>query len=265
MELATLLLLVSLVIVILLVLFYFFSSRRNAQSPQKSAPKVIPAKEDQPRKTESIKLKEVQPHVGSFPPQEKDLQATVIPNEAGIFNIHSNVKRFIQTGIEALFAGRAGLEGNQRKPLSRQDISPETVDIVVKQIANLKHFRAVHIRLQKLINDPAVGMSDLSKVILADPILTAKILRMANSAYFGMQHKINSINHALMILGMQNIMNIMYREGMLQLFKPTSPEQGEAMAALWKHSNLASICASHLHDLFEGLNKGDSFYTWHYS
>lgn len=259
MELATLLFLASLVIVIFLVLFYFFSPRQSKQSLQKSAPKVVPAKEDQPRKTESIKVREVQPRAGPAPSQEKDLQAAAIPDEAGKFNIRSNVKRFIQTGIEALFAGRAGLEGDQRKPLTRQDIPPETIDIVVKQIDNLKHFRAEHVRLQKIINDPAVGMSELSKVILADPILTAKILRMANSAYFGLQHKINSITHALMILGLQNIMNIVYREGMLQLFKPTSPEQGEAVAALWRHSNLASVCASHLHDLFEGLNKGTLF------
>jgi HD-like signal output (HDOD) protein/tRNA A-37 threonylcarbamoyl transferase component Bud32 len=259
MSFATLLLLVSIVIVVLVILLYFFSSKRHTQSPQKSAPKVIPAKEVRPRKAESINVKEMQPHTDSIPVKEMDLKAVVIPGEAGIFDIHSNIKRFIQTGIEALFAGRAGLESDRRKPLTLRDIPSETLDSVVKQIDNLKHFRAEHVRLQKIINDPAVGMSELSKIILADPILTAKILRMANSAYFGLQHKINSITHALMILGLQNIMNIAYREGMLQLFKPTSPEQGEAVAALWKHSNLASICASHLHDLFEGLNKGTLF------
>ncbi|HYA13329.1 MAG TPA: HDOD domain-containing protein, partial [Syntrophales bacterium] len=130
---------------------------------------------------------------------------------------------------------------------------------VVNHVTNLKHYRSEHIRLQKLINDPALKMSDLSKVILVDPILTAKILKMANSPYFGIPHKINSINHALMILGLQNIMNILYREGLLQLFQAGSPEQEEAVAALWKHSNIVSICASGLCDLFEGLNKGTLF------
>jgi len=259
MELPILLFIVSFVIVIFLVLFYFFSSRQNKKMPQKPTPKVIPAKEEQPSKTTGKKIKELQPHAGPVPIQAKDLQAAVIPDEAVIFSIHSDMKQFVQTGVETLFAGQTGLKGEHRKPLSRQDIPPTTQDIVVKQIDNLKHFRAEHVRLQKIMNDPTVGMSELSKVIVADPILTAKILKMANSAYFGLQHKINSITHALMILGLQNIMNIMYRERMLELFKPTSPEQGEAMAALWRHANLASVCASHLHDLFEGLNKGTLF------
>jgi len=48
---------------------------------------------------------------------------------------------------------------------------------------------------------------------------------MANSSYFGMQNKIDSIGHALMILGLQNIKNILYREGMLQMFQTASPKQ----------------------------------------
>lgn len=259
MELAILLFVVSLVIVIFLLLFYFLPFRQNKQSPQKPAPKVVPPKEEQSSKTAGKKLKEAQPHAGPVPASAKDSQADVIPDEAVIFSIHGDMKQYIQAGIEALFTGQTILKGDHRKPLSGNDVSPVIRDIIVKQIDNLKHFRAEHVRLQKIMNDPAVGMSELSKVIVADPILTAKILRMANSAYFGLQHKINSITHALMILGLQNIMNIMYRERMLEMFKPTLPEQGEAMAALWRHANLASVCASHLHDLFEGLNKGTLF------
>jgi HD-like signal output (HDOD) protein len=102
-------------------------------------------------------------------------------------------------------------------------------------------------------------MTDLSKSITSDPLMTAKVLKMANSSYFGVAQKIDSIGHALMILGLHNIKNIMYREGMRGLFYAGHGHKGVALAALWRHSNLVCICAQHFHDLFEGLNRGTLF------
>jgi len=221
-----------------------------------AARKVVSTKKEQPRKTDEAKLTEYDP---ATPMQKQDLPVLAGSDDAGTFDIHGELRRFLQAGMESIFSGQSDFQRDHSIPMARKDIQPEMLDTVVNHIANLKHFRSEHVRLQKLINDPALKMSDLSKVILVDPILTAKILKMANSPYFGMPHKINSINHALMILGLQNIMNILYREGLLQLFQASSPEQEEAVAALWKHSNIVSICASGLYDLFEGLNKGTLF------
>ena len=254
----TLLLFASLGIIIVLILLYLFISRQNRQATHAAARKGVSTKKERPRKTDDIKLAENDPHATAAI-QKQDFPAPAEIDDTGTFDIRGELRRFLQTGIDAIFAGKTDFQGDRSIPMTRKDIRPETLDSVVRHIANLKHFRSEHIRLQKIINDPALKMPDLSKVILADPILTAKILKMANSPYFGMPHKINSINHALMILGLQNIMNILYREGLLQLFQASSPEQEEAVAALWRHSNIVSVCASGLHDLFEGLNKGTLF------
>ncbi len=252
----TLLLFASLGIIIILILLYlFFSSQKE---PHAAARKGASTKKERPRKTDDIKLTEDDRPATAAIPKEK-LTATAEVDDVGTFDIHGELRRFLQMGIDTIFAGKTDFRGDRSIPMTRRDIRPETLNSVVGHITNLKHFRSEHIRLQKLINDPTLKMPELSKVILADPILTAKILKMANSPYFGMPHKINSINHALMILGLQNIMNILYREGLLQLFQASSPEQEEAVAALWRHSNIVSVCASGLHDLFEGLNKGTLF------
>jgi len=253
----TLLLFASLGIIIILILVYLLFSNQNKQASRTSARKVVSTKKERPRKADDIKLTENDP--AAAPVQKPDLSVRAAADDAGTFEIHGELRRFLQAGIDAIFAGQVDSQGDRSTPMMRKDIQPETLNTVVGHIANLKHFRSEHIRLQKIINDPALKMPDLSKVILADPILTAKILKMANSPYFGMPHKINSINHALMILGLQNIMNILYREGLLQLFQASSPEHEEAVATLWKHSSIVSVCASGLHDLFEGLNKGTLF------
>jgi HD-like signal output (HDOD) protein len=74
-----------------------------------------------------------------------------------------------------------------------------------------------------------------------------------------MQQKIDSISHALMILGIQNVKNVIYRDGMQRLFRARSPEQAEVVNALWKHSSITSVCASCLHGLFSNLNMGTLF------
>jgi len=180
-------------------------------------------------------------------------------DELGNSGIHGTLRKYMQTGIETVFAPAVDSSDAGITPLTKQDVAPDTMKLILNRIATLKNFRAEHIRLQKSINNPSVQMADLSKIIMSDPVLAAKILRMANSSYFGMQNKIDSIGHALMILGLQNIKNILYRESMLQMFQTSSSGHKEKMAYLWKHASITSVCASHFYDLVDGLNKGTLF------
>lgn len=189
----------------------------------------------------------------------KEYTGNPMRNELEISDIYGDIRKFMLPGIEAVFTPTNDSPRTGTLPLTRKDISPETMTLISNHIASLKNFRSEHLQLQKTINNPSVEMAELSKIILADPILAAKILSMANSSYFGIQKKIDSIGHALMIIGLQNIKNLLYRECMLQMFQAASPKQKEKVAYLWKHASIASVCASHLSDLFDGLNKGTLF------
>jgi len=253
---------IALAFIVLIIVIYIATSDQR----QKKIPgmKVKP-QEHKPRKPETAfapgKATDADIiHSGAkdgnaLPVGESYLELEEIPG------INASLRLFLQNGIERMFnQANASANAYPNPPLlTRQDIKPELVNIVVGKIAGLKNFRAQHIRLNNLLNDPAVQMNDLSKIILSDPILTAQILRMANSSYFGRQQKIDSISHALMLLGLQNIKNIMYRDGMRQLFQTHSVQHKEAVANLWQHSAIASVCASYLHNLFEGLNMGTLF------
>lgn len=186
--------------------------------------------------------------------------AALLPdNELDLPDVYADLRQFLKKGIDRMFDEQALAPEYQVKPLARQDIEPRIFEDVMGHIASLSHFHTQQMRLQKMVIDPSVQMTDLSKIILSDPVITAKILRMANSSYFGMQQKIDSINHALMLLGLQNIKNILYREEMRQLFQTESALHREAVAVLWKHSSITSICAQYLCNLFDGLNMGTLF------
>ncbi|MBN1612881.1 MAG: HDOD domain-containing protein [Deltaproteobacteria bacterium] len=174
-------------------------------------------------------------------------------------DIFAEQKLFLKMGIESIFTGGAVLPAGPLIPLRGIQVDPETMDDVIARISSMQTFRTEQVRLQKMVNDPTLQLSDFSKIVLTDPVLTAKILRMANSSYFGMQQKIDSISHALMILGLQNIKNIIYREGMRQLFHAHTRQQAEVLGTLWRHSSITSVCASYLCDLFGDLNMGTLF------
>lgn len=80
------------------------------------------------------------------------------------------------------------------------------------------------------------------------------MLNTANSAYFGLRHKVKSIGHALMILGLFNVRTMLYQES-LRDFSRAGSSARERMASLWEHATLVSLCAPHINSLFPGLDR----------
>lgn len=212
--------------------------------------------------------KEKEPQIPAAAPKAspKDETMAAGPPAAGSSGIHpgtsvmhKELRQYLINGISMIFDENAPAPDERSMPRKLEQIDPKILKTALDHLAGMDQFRAQQARLQKLLNDPAVQMTDLSKSITSDPLMTANVLKMANSSYFGVAQKIDSISHALMILGLQNIKNIMYREGMRGLFETSTPNNKAATAALWKHSNLVGVCAQHFFDLFEGLNRGTLF------
>lgn len=241
----------SLIIVILLT-FFFVSVKNGHDAPvrknerKSAAPEtvVLHAKDPFPNPAPEFNHS----HIAILPGDGLDLPDT-----------SADLRQHLIKGIDCLFDEGAIIREDCAKPYRRQNIEPQLFEDVLGHISTLSHFRTEQIRLQKMLHNPSVQMMDLSKIILSDPVMTAKILRMANSSYFGLRQKIDSISHALMLLGLLNVKSILYREGMRQLFQAESPLHQKAVAALWRHSSLTSVCAQHLYDLFDGLNRGTLF------
>jgi len=194
----------------------------------------------------------------SFP--ETTLPGTVpasqVPDEESS-NPLDNVREPVRAGIKRLFSPE---ETDAAKPMAYGDVDRQILDKVGEQIESIKNFRSTHQRLQKILNDPALNVtSALSSTIMADPVLSAKILKIVNSAYYGRGQKVNSIGHALFLLGMVHLREIIYREGMLELLKVNDPEKDRLIDVFWRHATITSVCASHLRSLFPDLDQGTLF------
>ena len=88
----------------------------------------------------------------------------------------------------------------------------------------------------KTIYDTSTNASDLASVIERDPPLTAKILKVANSAYFGATTEINSLTRAIVVLGFDTIKELATTMTVVQgLFSP-GLDYGINRVGLWQHS-----------------------------
>jgi HD-like signal output (HDOD) protein len=248
--------LIILILAIICILLYLFFSKSNKKEP--AAPSGTKTKES-PQKIAKAS-QEI-----SLSLQSAQLAKSVILDETGMLipemergDQSVDLRKRIQEGIQHIFGGKAGEVFEPKKILRLEEVDPEVRTVVQKQISRLKEFKTAY-KLYQSLDDPNMSMAQLSKVIVTDPVLSGKILKIANSAYFGMEQRVNSIGHALMIIGLLNLKNILYQEGLIKLLNSKSRDEDFLTESLWEHANLASICASYIHPLFNGLEKGTLF------
>ena len=178
--------------------------------------------------------------------------------EPGVPDQSEDLKKILREGVTRIFSMKPSLDYAGAEALRLEALDPEILRLAREQIRDLKDFRKTY-DLCRALDDPDNSMSNLAKIIVTDPILSGKILKIANSAYFGLQQKVNSIGQALMIIGLSNIKNLLYQEGLVKALHLQQAAQDPFVESLWEHSFLTSISASRIQNLFPGLDKGTIF------
>jgi HD-like signal output (HDOD) protein len=80
-----------------------------------------------------------------------------------------------------------------------------TIEELVKDVKDLAPLPKAYIRIQQLVNDPDSSLDDVTRVIVNDTALTSRILRIANSAYFGLASKVDTVGRAVQVLGLNQV------------------------------------------------------------
>ena len=191
---------------------------------------------------------------GISPPVESVSPAS----PGGVDESTQSAQAWLRDGMALTFSGATSPQEKTAPPLRIDGVRDDVRRQVLSHITSLKNFDTVY-QMQRMMGNPKTTMADLSLMITSDPLLSAKVLQVANSAYYGMEQKLNSISHAIMIIGMVNLKAIVYHEGVLQVLKEKSFRNDPTMQTIWQHANYTSIYASYLHYLFDGLNMGNLF------
>ncbi len=92
----------------------------------------------------------------------------------------------------------------------------------------------IYLELQEKIADPAVELNDVAKIISKDLAMTAKILQLVNSAFFGLFQKVETPLRAVSLLGLDTIKSLVLG---VQIFSDKSLSiNPQLVDKLWRHS-----------------------------
>jgi putative nucleotidyltransferase with HDIG domain len=130
---------------------------------------------------------------------------------------------------------------------------------ILAKVRNVPSMPSVVIKLRQYLSDPDVSFDELAKVIEYDPGLTANLLQLANSAYFGWSGKIKTVKDAISRLGTNRIFQMVLCMSVAPLVR--KPVKGYDMESngLWKHSIAVAICADQLARILRIPNSEEAF------
>lgn len=115
-------------------------------------------------------------------------------------------------------------------------IARERVAQVLRDVKNLPTLPDVAVQLLNMGENPTTSMREMALLMERDISLAARVLRLVNSPFFGVQREVTSIQQALMILGTENLRNLVLSGAMLDLFDRAGSVGSFHRGEFWKHS-----------------------------
>ena len=121
--------------------------------------------------------------------------------------------------------------------------SQEKYQRIVEDIRKLPSLPEIATKLMEVVNSPDTSADDAASLIKKDLALTSTVLRMANSAFYGMPRTISSVSSAVVILGFNTIRSIVLSASILKVFSSKGRVEGFNHQRFWRHSILCAIGA----------------------
>lgn len=120
------------------------------------------------------------------------------------------------------------------------------VKSIIKKIDMLKPIPQVATKVMSIAQDPDSSMSDLSKVIVYDAAVTANLMKLANSAYFGLPEKVDSVHQAIVYMGMAQVVDLVLLTASSENLKAAQKGYDLNAGELWKYSISSALIAREL-------------------
>lgn len=96
--------------------------------------------------------------------------------------------------------------------------------------------------VREVLYDPNSTLTQVGNVLEKDPDLISRLLRLANSAFYGFPTRIDSVSNAISMIGIQQVQDLVTASSVIELFEGVSPEKLN-MESFWRHSLACGVVA----------------------
>ena len=101
-------------------------------------------------------------------------------------------------------------------------------------------------KVLEVCNQPQTSAKDLNQVISLDPVLTGRVLKLINSAYYALPNKITSLTRAIIMLGLNTVKNLALSTAVVGNFSKEDTFQDMSMDQFWSHSICVGVASKAL-------------------
>jgi putative nucleotidyltransferase with HDIG domain len=122
-------------------------------------------------------------------------------------------------------------------------LSPSEIKKALTRFKDLPTLPDVVARVMQIVSNPLTTAEDLNQVISLDQALTFKVLRLANSAYYGFPREITHITQAVTILGFNTIRNLALSVSVHRMLFADRDKGLFNYRDFWKHCVAVGVCA----------------------
>lgn len=116
---------------------------------------------------------------------------------------------------------------------------------VVRRIRDLPTPNAVALELLSSLADEKLSIEQLTQKIALDQGIVAKVLRLANSSFFGLTRRVTVISDAVSIIGWRSVRNLAMAAGLVRSFDLSRCPSFD-LGAYWRHAVACALCAEAL-------------------
>ncbi|RKY84646.1 HD family phosphohydrolase [candidate division KSB1 bacterium] len=112
----------------------------------------------------------------------------------------------------------------------------EKIKRITQGILGLSALPTIIAKMIELVDNPKTSASTLGKLISTDQVLTARVLKLANSAFYGFPRRISTINLAIVVLGFDTLKDLGLSFSIINRFSSNIRDTGFDMSRFWEHS-----------------------------
>ena len=119
----------------------------------------------------------------------------------------------------------------------------EEMKVKIRNIRNLPTLSTVANQIKRVTSESESSAQDLANAVVIDQSLSAKILNLANSAFFGFSHHIATIPQAVVVIGFDEVKNLALGVSVYETLSPSADEVSFDRKAFWMHTvGCATAC-----------------------
>jgi len=108
-------------------------------------------------------------------------------------------------------------------------------DIAVR-MENLPALPTITLQIMKMIKDPMTNAMDFERYVRQDQVLTARLLKIVNSSFYGREKRVETISKAVVTLGMKTLRSVVMASSTSKLLERPLPVYGFEKLGLWRHA-----------------------------